>query len=121
MTLRSEIAKFTADVPKDWAPTFDNRGGSYNFSGFPRVCRNCGVALAHGSPLAHQSATRCLEPKGLPAANVGKGHSGKWMLMDPWGTVWAFGFDSRLEAARFAYALVLKGGNVPMDWLKATA
>lgn len=95
MTLRSEIAAFTADVPKGWRPVFDNRGGSYNFSDWP--------------------------VPGLPAANVGKGHSGKWMLMDPWGTVWAFGFDSRLEAAQFAYALVLKGGNVPMDWLSATA
>ena len=95
MTLRSEIAKFTADVPKDWRPAFDNRGGSYNFSDWP--------------------------VRGLPAANVGKGHTGQWMLMDPWGTVWSFGFDSRLEAARFAYALVLKNGNVPLDWLTATA
>lgn len=93
MTLRSEIKAFTADVPKDWRPYFDNRGGSYNFS----ITRS------------------------LPAANVGKGHSGKWVLMDPWGSVWAFGFDTRLEAARFAYALVQRDGNVPLDWITATA
>lgn len=41
------------------------------------------------------------------AGNVGRGVSGHWNLMDPWGTVWAFGFATRIEAARFAYALVL--------------
>lgn len=125
MTLRSEIAAFTADVPDTYSPRFEPAMGGYNFSGWGMRCRGCGGRLISasydvGGWKVQHDGDDCGHGAPLPAANVGKGRNG-WMLLDPWGSTWAFPFRTRMEAARFACALVMKRGNVPLDWITAAS
>lgn len=103
----------------DYSPTFERAMGGYNFSGWGLRCKHCGHRLTH----AHYSADGwdaehvgwssesdgfCDNPEPLSSAHVGRNTHDTWTLIDPWGTVWAIGFRTRLEAADFAYRLVLR-------------
>lgn len=136
--MEREVADMiVANVPADWQPHYTPSMGGYNVSGWGTRCKRCGLKLARASFRAGPDGgwdcshlvsndtdvdRQCLRPEPLPAANVGRNGSGSWSLMDPWGSVWAFGFQTRDQAARFACALVKRhaiGKGAPNDWIGA--